>query len=151
MTDRLDRIQKPSRWSAAHPSLLPPTGEGSSTALAAAAPGAAGSAASPDLATGPESRPRSTHHVVKTCATLELWVRTFRRWRSCGRPLRNFVSRANNAGPPSAMATSRRSRLGSNSLRKELLHEWTQFSAQQTWCASPHTCELPTYALNSNR
>src|SRR2546428_14084308 len=49
---------------------------------------------------------------------------------------RNFASATISAGSSSAWATSRQPRLASNFLHLEPLHEYTQFSVQEIWCAS---------------
>jgi len=88
---------------------------------------------------------------IRTQKEQLLWGRTFQTVEELRQALRNLVSGTPNVGSSSTMVTSPRSRLGSSSLRNELLHESTQFSVQQTWCASQHACELQTLRLESNR
>src|SRR5713226_4457257 len=52
---------------------------------------------------------------------------------------RNFASATISAGSSSAWGTSRPPRLASSFLHLEPLHEYTQFSVQQIWCASGDT------------
>src|SRR5712692_5541493 len=84
---------------------------------------------------------------IRTQKEQLLWGRTFQTVEELRQALRNLVSGTPNVGSSSTMVTSPRSRLGSSSLRNELLHESTQFSVQQTWCASQHACELQTLRL----
>ncbi len=56
---------------------------------------------------------------IRTLKEQLLWVRTFRTVEELRQASRNFVSGTTSAGSFSATITSRRSRLGSNSLHSE--------------------------------